>query len=106
MKSITIKLLMLTSLIFFQYRVSGQTVKDSLPAVVKSETLSKSKEEKNRNVMLNADGNTGPRNVNIGLPFQGDIIIGIATKKWRLFTLLIFHFAGVIIPFRLVFCIQ
>ena len=31
---------------------------------------------------------------------------GIATKKWRLFTLLIFHFAVVIIPFRLVFCIQ
>lgn len=31
---------------------------------------------------------------------------GIATTKWRLFTLLIFHFAGVIIPFRLVFCIQ
>lgn len=34
-----------------------------------------SKEEKNRNVMLNAEGNSGPRNVNIGLPFRGDIII-------------------------------
>lgn len=34
-----------------------------------------SHEEKNRNVMLNAEGNQGPRNVNIGLPFTGDVII-------------------------------
>lgn len=33
------------------------------------------KEEKNRNVMLNAGSNTGPRDVNIGLPFRGDIVI-------------------------------
>ncbi len=34
------------------------------------------KEEKNRNVMLNAENSTGPRTVNIGLPFRGDLIIG------------------------------
>ncbi len=33
------------------------------------------KEEKNRNVMLNAESNTSPRSVNIGLPFRGDILI-------------------------------
>jgi len=34
-----------------------------------------SKEEKNRNVMLNAENNAGPREVNIGLPFTGDVTI-------------------------------
>jgi len=33
------------------------------------------KEEKNRNVMLNAENNAGPREVNIGLPFTGDVTI-------------------------------
>jgi len=33
------------------------------------------KEENNRNVMLNAENSTGPRTVNIGLPFRGDLII-------------------------------
>lgn len=33
------------------------------------------KEEKNRNEMLNADNSPGPRNVNIGLPFTGDLVI-------------------------------
>ena len=33
------------------------------------------KEEKNRNEMLNADNNTGPRQVNIGLPFGTDVLI-------------------------------
>lgn len=76
MKPIRIKVpLLLICFLFFQSRVSSQTVKDSLNVTAKPETPSKSKEEKNRNVMLNADGNTGPRNVNIGLPFQGDIII-------------------------------
>ena len=41
-------------------------VKDSVPA---------KKEEKNRNVMLNADSNSGPRAVNIGLPFQDMLIL-------------------------------
>ena len=41
-------------------------VKDSIPA---------KKEEKNRNVMLNADSNSGPRAVNIGLPFQDMLIL-------------------------------
>ncbi|KQB42853.1 TonB-dependent receptor [Flavobacterium daejeonense] len=50
-------------------------MKDSIVESGQSKISIKSKDEKNRNVMLNADGNTGPRNVNIGLPFQGDIII-------------------------------
>ncbi len=36
---------------------------------------SKDRDTKNRNVMLNAGANVGPRNVNIGLPFDGDIAI-------------------------------
>lgn len=42
---------------------------------IKAASFERSKEEKNRNVMLNAGSNTGPRDVNIGLPFRGDIII-------------------------------
>jgi hypothetical protein len=38
-------------------------------------TVVNKKEEKNRNVMLNAESNIGPRNVNIGLPFTGDVVI-------------------------------
>ncbi|MBS2097491.1 TonB-dependent receptor [Carboxylicivirga linearis] len=61
------------------------------------DSLINKKEEKNRNVMLNAENNTGPRNVNIGLPFQGDIVIlendvpvvfnfvpTIPTSAWRM----------------------
>jgi len=40
---------------------------------VKSQAFAK--EEKNRNVMLNAENNAGPREVNIGLPFTGDVTI-------------------------------
>lgn len=40
-----------------------------------TESASSKKEEKNRNVLLNAEATTGPRSVNIGLPFQGDIVI-------------------------------
>ena len=75
-KNFTIRMPMLIACLFMlQLRVTGQTVKDSIPVINKADSLAKNKEEKNRNVMLNADGNTGPRNVNIGLPFQGDIII-------------------------------
>lgn len=43
--------------------------KKSLPDTVKVKTTkSSNKEEQNRNVMLNAANNTGPREVNIGLP--------------------------------------
>lgn len=57
-----------------EYGYSQTLEPDSVP--VTSETPSaNTKEEKNRNVMLNAEGNQGPRNVNIGLPFTGDIII-------------------------------
>ena len=49
------------------------TLRDSTKMEGKS--TSRSKEEKNRNVMLSAESNSTPRQVNIGLPFQGDIII-------------------------------
>jgi len=42
---------------------------------VKDSLVVNKKEEKNRNVMLNADAASGPRQVNIGLPFLGDILI-------------------------------
>ena len=51
--------------------VYAQTESDTTD--VKS--IASNKEEKNRNVMLNADSNTGPREVNIGLPYRGDIVI-------------------------------
>ncbi|MDV2447626.1 hypothetical protein CMU93_08960, partial [Elizabethkingia anophelis] len=35
---------------------------------IKSKTLTTTKEDGNRNVMLNAANNTSPRDVNIGLP--------------------------------------
>lgn len=60
-------------------------------------TSTNKKEEKNRNVMLNAESNIGPRNVNIGLPFTGDVVIlendlpvvyyfypTIPTTSWRM----------------------
>ena len=75
-KIFTIKMsLLIVCSFMLQLRVTGQTVKDSSRVINRADSLGKSKEEKNRNVMLNADANTGPRNVNIGLPFQGDIII-------------------------------
>ncbi|WP_163718549.1 porin family protein [Mangrovibacterium lignilyticum] len=43
--------------------------------IVVESSIAHRKEEKNRNVMLNADAATGPREVNIGLPFRGDIVI-------------------------------
>ncbi len=49
-------------------------IKTDSTKVLTLETSNK-KEEKNRNVLLNADAATGPRSVNIGLPFQGDIVI-------------------------------
>ena len=51
----------------------AQTASDSTN--VKESRASK-KEEKNRNVMLNANDNIGPRNVNIGLPFTGTMHFG------------------------------
>lgn len=51
--------------------VKAQEKKDT--TIVKTSVISK--EEKNRNVMLNAESATGPRDVNIGLPFRGDIVI-------------------------------
>ncbi|PKQ65994.1 hypothetical protein BZG01_12580 [Labilibaculum manganireducens] len=59
-------------------QVYSQEQKDSASEVKTqqtTDTLISKKEEKNRNVMLNAENSTGPRNVNIGLPFRGDLVI-------------------------------
>lgn len=53
------------------------TITDSLPVKL-PDSLSLNlgdKEVKNRNVMLSAESSTTPRQLNIGLPFQGDILI-------------------------------
>ena len=54
---------------------TDKEVSSSDPVVVAVDSLISNKEEKNRNEMLNAENNPGPRQVNIGLPFNGDIII-------------------------------
>jgi hypothetical protein len=41
----------------------------------RSDSVSNNKEVKDRNIMLNAGSNVGPRDVNIGLPFNGDVVI-------------------------------
>lgn len=58
-------------------QVYSQEQKDSANEVQiqTSDSIVSKKEEKNRNVMLNASSNTSPRQVNIGLPFRGDILI-------------------------------
>jgi hypothetical protein len=68
----------LTLLSFVLIFVAGQFAFSQESEVVereKSDSTNITKEEKNRNVMLNAEANTGPREVNIGLPFRGDIVI-------------------------------
>jgi hypothetical protein len=59
--------------LFFAENLHAQEV-DSLK-VETTENLASNKTEKNRNEMLNAENSPGPRNVNIGLPFGGDITI-------------------------------
>lgn len=43
--------------------------------IQKTDSVVNTKEVKNRNVMLSAESSTSPRQLNIGLPFAGDILI-------------------------------
>jgi hypothetical protein len=52
-----------------------EATKKPVATIVKDSVVPAKKEEKNRNVMLNADSNSGPRAVNIGLPFQDMLIL-------------------------------
>lgn len=61
-------------IIFSGGNVQSQTGADTV-RLIKKDTITNKREEKNRNVMLNAENNSGPRNVNFGLPFAGDILI-------------------------------
>ncbi len=54
---------------------SQEATKKPVAKTVKDTVVATQKEEKNRNVMLNADSNSGPRAVNIGLPFQDMLIL-------------------------------
>ncbi len=66
----------LASLVSPSLHAQEKSENDSIEVVIpQTGTGKSSKEEKNRNVMLNAENATGPRNVNIGLPFKGDLII-------------------------------
>ncbi|TLX78114.1 hypothetical protein E9993_00055 [Labilibacter sediminis] len=71
-KSILILCLLVVSLGILEAQKNNQTA-PSDTTEVKSKAFDK--EEKNRNVMLNAENNAGPREVNIGLPFTGDVTI-------------------------------
>ncbi len=62
-------LCVLVCLIFF-----GKAFSQDDSTSVKQSSV-ETKQEKNRNVMLNAESNTTPRQVNVGLPFEGDILI-------------------------------
>lgn len=55
--------------------VYSQTAENDTIKVQTPESMASNKEEKNRNEMLNAENSPGPRNVNIGLPFTGDLVI-------------------------------
>ena len=70
-KSIGVLLLILVVFVGKAWAQEGESPADSTKIKRGVE-----KEEKNRNVMLNAENSTGPRTVNIGLPFRGDLIIG------------------------------
>ncbi|MCW3807739.1 hypothetical protein [Plebeiibacterium marinum] len=61
--------LMLSSKMIAQEKESTEVAKNDTVKVINT------KEEKNRNVMLSAESATMPRQLNIGLPFQGDILI-------------------------------
>ena len=73
MKKYLFSLCFLSALVTLGTQAFSQDAKKDTIRVEKS--IAHSKEEKNRNVMLNADAATGPREVNIGLPFRGDIVI-------------------------------
>lgn len=74
MKNKALSILFITALLFFAESAHAQEAVDTL-AVETPEALASNKTEKNRNEMLNAENSPGPRNVNIGLPFTGDLVI-------------------------------
>lgn len=96
MKSIKTISLSTLFLLAISSGIVGQNQQKNTQATADS-TSANSKEVKNRNVMLNAESNIGPRNVNIGLPFTGDVVIlendlpvvyyffpTIPTSAWRM----------------------
>lgn len=55
--------------------LKAQDLETESPIPAIDTTVVNTKEVKNRNVMLSAESSTSPRNLNIGLPFAGDILI-------------------------------
>jgi hypothetical protein len=74
MKNKLLIILCVVSSLLITNNAYSQEQSDSLK-VETSESLAANKTEKNRNEMLNAENSPGPRNVNIGLPFTGDLVI-------------------------------
>lgn len=74
MKKQVFSILCCLSATFFANEMSGQTQKEN-PVNVKKDTVVSTKEEKNRNVMLNASSASQPRQINIGIPAGGDLLI-------------------------------
>jgi len=77
MKQIVMRsILLLCCFLITQFKAAGQEIKDSISTSKESETKNvKERDTKNRNVMLSAESATTPRQLNIGLPFSGDILI-------------------------------
>lgn len=69
--------LMISSSLLFAQEENSQTKKDTIStSIITNETSNvKNRDTKNRNVMLSAESATTPRQLNIGLPFAGDILI-------------------------------
>ena len=75
MKTKQILFLCSLSIFLFSNGLNAQSSNNKNNEQTADSTSTNKKEVKNRNVMLNAESNIGPRNVNIGLPFTGDVII-------------------------------
>jgi len=77
MKSLKISmafLFFMSLMLTFESGLLAQNVqKDTTEA--KETKVINTKEEKTRNVMLSAESSSSPRQLNIGLPFQGDVLI-------------------------------
>jgi len=75
MKTKQLSLLCAMFIFSFSNGLNAQKTTNKKNEQLPDSTTTNKKVEKNRNEMLNADNNVGPRSVNIGLPFTGDVVI-------------------------------
>ncbi|HEY4785007.1 MAG TPA: hypothetical protein VIH57_03115 [Bacteroidales bacterium] len=69
------KLLVLAGCLIGSVSIARAQQADTIKKVATDSIAVNSKEVKNRNVMLSAESSSSPRQLNIGLPFAGDILI-------------------------------